>query len=388
MDTAKAQTGASPMRSTARLTPEGSVVVEGLTKRYGTAVAVDAVSFAISPGEAFCLLGPSGSGKTTTLRMIAGLEEPDSGMIRVGDTTLVDTEKGTLSPPESRSMGMVFQSYAIWPHMTVYDNVAFPLKVRRASRKEIRTRVMEVLSDVGLEEESRRPASRLSGGQQQRVALARALVYRPSVLLLDEPLSNLDANLRGQMRRQIERLRREYEVTMIFVTHDQAEAMTLSDRMAVMKLGHIAQIGTPKQLYQHPSSAFVRDFLGQTIKLQATVVLRGTEKWVKFPGAYSSVEFRVPPSETMALSEHQAVTVVTRPERTSLHSPGSNSGPCSPYELTATVVDSEYLGERTEYTLSAGGNTLRIADFGDAGYRDGDSVHIRLDPSNISIWSD
>ncbi|HEY7539501.1 MAG TPA: ABC transporter ATP-binding protein [Methylomirabilota bacterium] len=249
----------------------GTVRATDLVKTFGTVIAVDGLSFEARAGEFLTLLGPSGCGKTTTLRLIAGLERPDRGEILVGDRAISSTTSGLFVPPERRGMGMVFQSYAIWPHMTVFENVAFPLRELRVPRAETRERVMAMLATVGLGELHARPAPMLSGGQQQRVALARALVSNPQVLLLDEPLSNLDARLREEMRFELREMQAKLGITSIFVTHDQAEAMTLSDRIVVMNAGRIEQEGSPEDVYQRPSTRFVMDFLGRANHLPARI---------------------------------------------------------------------------------------------------------------------
>ncbi len=230
----------------------GTVRATGLVKTFGAVVAVNDLSFEAKAGEFLTLLGPSGCGKTTTLRLVAGLERPDRGDVYLGGRTLSAAASGLFVPPERRGMGMVFQSYAIWPHMTVFENVAFPLRELRVPRAELRDRVMAILGTVGLGGLHDRPAPMLSGGQQQRVALARALVSNPEVLLLDEPLSNLDARLREEMRFELRDMQAKLGITSIFVTHDQAEAMTLSDRIVVMNAGRIEQEGTPEEVYQRP----------------------------------------------------------------------------------------------------------------------------------------
>src|SRR4051812_8261460 len=244
--------------------------VENLHKSFGSGrPAVDDVSFTAAEGEIIVLLGPSGCGKTTTLRCVAGLEHPTSGVIRIGGEVVSDPQRGLLLPPEKRGMGMVFQSYAVWPHMTVFENIAFPLRVRRAPAEQIRTRVTQVLETIGLSGLADRPATDLSGGQQQRVALGRALVSDPTLLLLDEPFSNLDARLREGMRVEMGELQRRLGLTTIFVTHDQTEAMMLSDRLFVMNAGRIEQTGTPRHVYEEPASRFVMDFLGRINYLPA-----------------------------------------------------------------------------------------------------------------------
>src|SRR5499433_3913094 len=251
----------------------GTVRASGLVKTFGSVVAVNDLSFEAKAGEFLTLLGPSGCGKTTTLRLVAGLERLDRGEIQVGGRPLSSTQSGLFVPPERRGMGMVFQSYAIWPHMTVFENVAFPLQELRVPRAEIRDRVMAILGTVGLSGLHARPAPMLSGGQQQRVALARALVSNPEVLLLDEPLSNLDARLREEMRFELRDMQARLGITSIFVTHDQAEAMTLSDRIIVMRGGHIEQEGRPEDVYQRPRTPFVMDFLGRANHLPARIAL-------------------------------------------------------------------------------------------------------------------
>lgn len=238
-----------------------------------TVKAAQDICFEVPEGKLFTLLGPSGCGKTTTLRSIAGLERPTSGDITVAGTTVYSSAKGIFIQPNKRKFGMVFQSYAIWPHMNVFQNAAFPLDVseKKYSKKEIEERVMRVLTAVGLDSFADREATKMSGGQQQRLALARALVMQPKLLLLDEPLSNLDAKLRERMRFELKRMQREFGLTTIYVTHDQSEALALSHQIAVMSVGRIAQIGTPREIYERPRNKFVADFVGLTNFIDATV---------------------------------------------------------------------------------------------------------------------
>ena len=238
------------------------VVIENVQRKFGSATAVDSINLTIQAGEFVTLLGPSGCGKTTTLRMVAGLEQNTGGRIWIGDTLVSDAAKGFFLAPDRRRLGMVFQSYAIWPHMTVFDNVAYPLRIRRRPQEEIRERVQKALELVEMAPYAQRPSPALSGGQQQRVAIARALVFEPKVLLLDEPLSNLDAKLRMQMGDEFRMLQQRLGITCLYVTHDQEEAMALSDRVVVMQSGRILQIGTPEQIYQTPDSHAVAAFLG------------------------------------------------------------------------------------------------------------------------------
>lgn len=234
------------------------------TKALGTVVAVEDTNLSIKEGECFSILGPSGCGKTTTLRMIAGFEDLSDGEIYLGGKPVSIKSKNLYVPPEERGLGMVFQAFAVWPHMNIFDNVAFPLKVQKRPKSEIESRVKEALKHVSLDGMEKVYPGDLSGGQQQRIALARAIVVNPKIMLLDEPLSNLDPKLRENMRFEIKALQKEFNFTIIFVTHDQSEAMAISDRMLVMDMGKCVQIDTPTNLYNHPATKFVHDFLGQS----------------------------------------------------------------------------------------------------------------------------
>src|SRR3954454_11069505 len=248
-----------------------SVTLHGVGRHFGALKAVDAVDLSVEHGEFVTLLGPSGCGKTTTLRMVAGLERNDTGTIVIGGRMVSDAASDLFVPPDHRKLGMVFQSYAIWPHMTVFDNVAYPLSVRHVAKAEIRTRVMAALKLVEMEAYATRPAPALSGGQQQRVAIARALVFEPEVLLLDELLSNLDARLRATMGDEFRALQRRLKITTLYVTHDQEEAMALSDRVVVMQRGSILQAGAPEAVYRRPASREVAAFFGTPNFIAATV---------------------------------------------------------------------------------------------------------------------
>ncbi|MFE1359173.1 ABC transporter ATP-binding protein [Streptomyces harbinensis] len=238
------------------------VQLENITLAYGEATAIDRLSVTVEDGESLVLLGKSGCGKTSTMRCVAGLETPTGGRITIGDTVVFDGERGVRVAPNKRNVGMVFQSYAVWPHRTIFQNVAFPLQQQRLPKAEIRERVADVLALVGLTEYAERGASLLSGGQMQRVALARSLVMRPSVLLLDEPLSNLDARLRDRLRVELREIQQRLGLTCVYVTHDQSEALALADRIALMQGGRIVQIDRPEKIYDAPSSAAIADFLG------------------------------------------------------------------------------------------------------------------------------
>jgi iron(III) transport system ATP-binding protein len=247
------------------------IVVESLVKKFGDVRAVDGVDLELREGEFLTLLGPSGCGKTTILRCVAGLEHPDQGRITIGQKLVTSARERILLPPEKRDVGMVFQSYAIWPHMKVYDNVAFGLSIRGASAEEIKEKVHAGLKLVQMEEYASRYATELSGGQQQRVAIARALTFNPRALLFDEPLSNLDAKLREEMRIELVKIQKTIGISTLYVTHDQVEAMAISDRIVVMEKGKIIQAGTPEEIYNHPANTFVAGFIGTTNLIRGRV---------------------------------------------------------------------------------------------------------------------
>lgn len=341
--------------------------VEELHKQYtsedGTpGGGVFGASFDIADGELFTLLGPSGCGKTTTLRSIAGLEKPEGGRITLAGNAIFDAARQFNVPMYNRDIGMVFQSYAIWPHMNVYENAAYPLKVTRGhgmNSSQIREKVTSTLALVGLEEFVNRPSTQLSGGQQQRLALARALTREPALLLLDEPLSNLDAQLREQMRAELKRLQRETGVTAIYVTHDQSEALAISDRIAVMENGLVKQIGPPREIYERPTSEFVANFIG------TTNLLRGLLKADISAGSTGLIETRLGPltcSFTADVTASPAVGVVIRPENVMVEPAGSALAGTLPEtnRCEGTVVSETYLGEIVEYETRIGGETILI----------------------------
>ncbi|HZP96372.1 MAG TPA: ABC transporter ATP-binding protein [Candidatus Limnocylindria bacterium] len=351
-----------------------SVAVTGLTKRFGaSSAAVDGITFEVRSGTFVTLLGPSGCGKTTTLRLIAGLARPDAGEIRVGDRVLSSGSKGVFVPPEKREMGMVFQSYAIWPHMTVFENVAFPLRERRVPQKEIRDRVMSALALVSLTDFAQRPAPLLSGGQQQRVALARALVGNPQVLLLDEPLSNLDARLREQMRFEIRNMQVRLGITTIFVTHDQLEAMTLSDSVIVMNTGRIEQIGSPREVYERPSSRYVMDFLGQVNHLPARIrIVGGTAR-----AAVDGAEIALP--DAAGLADGEQAVLAFRAQAITLDPRGP---------LRGVVTAATYTGGQMEYLVRVGDASIRVAAPPDTEAPVGSTVALAIAPNAIRAWRD
>lgn len=355
--------------------------VRELVKRFGTAYAVDHASLTIQPGEVFTLLGPSGCGKTTMLRMVGGLEEPDAGEIYLGGRLIVSVVRGLNLPSDRRNMGMVFQSYAIWPHMSVFDNVAFPLQVRKVPRDQVRDRVREALRTVELDGFEDRPATRLSGGQQQRVALARALVYHPDLLLLDEPLSNLDAKLREQMRFELKKIQQRTGLAMLLVTHDHAEALAVSDRIAVMNAGRVEQIGTPTEVYVHPATPFVRDFLGRVVVLEG--ILQSSNGTACVALNADAGVIALPQSHVSGLESGQAIQVSCRPEDVRVM-PMTSDGA----RLVSAVIDAAaYVGERLEYNVRTPDGTAFVV-FGSPHERFEAGTHVRLDVdlSHCTVW--
>jgi len=314
--------------------------IDSVTKKFGEVKAVDNFVCTVGDGEFVSILGPSGCGKTTMLRMVAGFEKPTAGEIYIGDRLVSSPQKGVFVPPEKRSIGMVFQSYAVWPHMSVFDNVAYPLKIKGLPKSDIADRTNRALELVHLGGLAARLPSQLSGGQQQRVALARALVAEPDVLLLDEPLSNLDAKLRESMRFEIKELQKKLGVTVIYVTHDQAEAMAMSDRIVVMNAGVIHQIGSPAEVYETPADKTIADFIGLVNFLEA----RAGEGGVFVPALGRTVP--APAGVT-----GKAVAAV-RPENITLAPPGAG--------LTGTVVHKSYLGDAVDWRIKIAGEEIRV----------------------------
>ena len=353
--------------------------VVGLCTDYvgerGQAVrAAHEVSFEVPAGKLFTLLGPSGCGKTTTLRSIAGLERPRLGEIAVGEETVYSSARRVFVPPNRRGLGMVFQSYAIWPHMSVFENAAFPLKVsrKRMSGKEIRQKVSRVLEVVDLGALAEREATRLSGGQQQRLALARALVMEPKVLLLDEPLSNLDAKLRERMRFELKRLQRELGITTVYVTHDQSEALALSHAIAVMNAGRVEQIGTPREVYETPATPFVADFVGNTNFVPATV--SGADGEAGFYRVRCEIGELRARGEGLAAGEKVMLSV--RPEDVHL----SESRPEGPNTWQGTVDQKVFLGETVDFQVAIAGRKLQSRAHPSLRTPIGGAIYVRIDP--------
>jgi iron(III) transport system ATP-binding protein len=360
------------------------LTVHDLTKIYANrhdtvAGGVREISFSLPPGTFFTLLGPSGCGKTTTLRCVAGLEHPDSGTIALGERVLFDAAHRIAVPMNQRGIGMVFQSYAIWPHMTVFENVAFPLRVsktRRYRREEIRTLVDRALASVGLDRYGDRPATRLSGGQQQRVALARAIVHQPQLLLLDEPLSNLDASLREEMRIELRRLQQQIGITAIYVTHDQAEALAMSDLIAVMDHGRIVQVGAPREIYFRPSDAFVARFIGAANLLAGTAtatVARGAVGRLRLSEG-TEIECVFPDGAEPG----QPATVALRPETVSFAQSGEP--PAGLNALHGSIVAASFLGGAMRYDVQVGERLLRVIDAAESAIPPGSDIWLVFPP--------
>jgi iron(III) transport system ATP-binding protein len=360
------------------------LTVEHLKKQYTSfdgkpGGGVLGVSFDIKEGELFTLLGPSGCGKTTTLRSVAGLEVPDAGRIALSGQVLFDETKNV--PMYDRDIGMVFQSYAIWPHMSVFENAAYPLRVsrtRKLSAGEIEAKVMSVLGMVGLADFAKRPSTQLSGGQQQRLALARAFTREPRLLLLDEPLSNLDAQLREQMRLELKRLQRETGVTAIYVTHDQAEALAISDRIAVMNQGRIVQIGAPKDIYGRPASEFVANFIGRTNLLKGTVLANVEAETVgAVRTAYGVLDGYFPAARTRGAM----AALVIRPEHIEIcprGTAGDVEGPAN--RLAGRVARETYLGEIVEYLVAVDGGEILVRTSSALSFAPGGDVFLIFPP--------
>jgi len=360
-----------------------AVRLSGVSKTFGAVRAVDKVSLEAEEGRFLTLLGPSGCGKTTTLRMIAGLERNDGGRIQIGDKVMSSPEEGVFVPPERRNIGMVFQSYAIWPHMTVFDNVAYPLRIRRRPADEIRRRVGETLALLSMNDLSERQATALSGGQQQRVAIARALVFEPSILLMDEPLSNLDSQLREQMRVQLRELQQRLGITTVYVTHDQEEAMVLADTLAVLHAGRVAQLGPPEEVYHRPQSRTVAAFFGMPNLLPgrvadvrrekengfARIEGNGWEGWCAAPGDVRTGE---------------EVTAVVRPEAIDMsREPRSSSG--ADLVWSGRIQEGFFRGSRRFFAVAVGDLLFHVDGPPDRRFGEGESVTLSARRENTWV---
>lgn len=370
----------------------GSVKVEHLTKSFKEVTALKEVSLDIQEGEFFALLGPSGCGKTTTMRCIAGFESPTSGTIKIGDEVMNKV------PSNQRNCGMVFQSYALFPHMNVFENVAYSLNIRQLNSsnifmkfkvylrlfnrkfgsypKDIERKVMETLEYVELDQYANRLTSELSGGQQQRVALARALIMEPAVLLMDEPLSNLDSKLRHSMRNMIRKIQQDLGITTIFVTHDQEEAMSMADRIAVMNNGEVLQIGTPTDLYSNPKNSFIADFVGSSNILKGTVV--GTK------GGFSTVKVSGHQLKSAYQVEHKNVDVIIRPEN--IYIPNNEDEEMN--LLEGKIIFATYLGSTVRYDVQVGDHQLIVDTIYQSGNeikQSGDTLKLAIQPERVLL---
>ena len=370
---------------------ETVLALDRVSKRFSAeAAAVDSVSLTIRRGEVFTLLGPSGCGKTTTLRLVAGLERPDAGEITLRDRVVASAARRLFVVPNQRNLGMVFQSYAVWPHMTVFENVAYPLRLRGLAKAAVRDRVARVLDLVGLGGLEARPGTLLSGGQMQRLALCRALVYEPDLLLLDEPFSNLDAKLREQMRMEVKLLQRRLGITVLFVTHDQVEALSLSDRIAVMHGGRVEQVGSPRALYERPASAFVRDFLGQTVILSGRVTAPASDQaagcvTVAMNGALSGCLLTGRNASPAALAPGAAATIAIRPE--DIRVGPDDAAARETHHLLGTIDALSFVGDRYEARVSLGGEDGIVLLLTRAReWREGDRVRLGFPPELVSVW--
>ncbi len=354
-----------------------SLTLRGITRKFGEVTAVDDVSLEIGRGELFFLLGPSGCGKTTLLRLIAGFYAPNAGSVHFDDQDV------TRTPPHRRNTGMVFQNYALWPHMSVWENVAYGLVLRKVSSSEQNDRVSEALRMVRMDAYKERSPNQLSGGQQQRVALARALVIQPDVVLLDEPLSNLDARLRLEMRDEIRRIHDETGTTMIYVTHDQKEALSMADRVAVMDLGSVAQTGPPRSIYTRPASAFVADFIGETNFVAGSLTC--AELPLAVETAEGVIHSKIAPAED--LSPGDEVVCSIRPEVIRISDTDSTAGE-DENVMDGVIQHSVYLGDHEQYSVRLhDGTMIKLVDHLPGQRRAGPGAPIRLkfDASQVVV---
>jgi len=356
-----------------------TVELKGITKHFGKVVAAEDVSFRVEEGELFFLLGPSGCGKTTVLRIVAGFYKPDRGDILFNDKSVLGI------PPHKRNTGMVFQNYALWPHMTVYDNIAYGLKIRGVPMRERVSKVKELLRIVKMEEYAMRYPNQLSGGQQQRVALARALVVEPDVLLLDEPLSNLDAKLRLETRVEIKRIQKELKITTIYVTHDQEEALSMADRIAIMNMGKIEQMGNPREVYNEPRNRFVAEFIGETNAVEGKIQEIRKEEELLIIDADLGVKIYAKTQNTN-LNEGQRVVCLVRPEHIEIDD--------VPQKAKSNLVEAvirgvNYYGAAEHYRFGGPGDLdFKATSFNPAEHKrkEGDTVYLTFKPEDVKVF--
>jgi iron(III) transport system ATP-binding protein len=353
------------------------IQVENLTKQYGDVIAVDDISFVAGDGKLTSLIGPSGCGKTTTLRCVAGLERPDAGRIEIGDDVVTDPANDVFVPPHERDIGFVFQTFDVWPHMTVFDNIAYPLRNRNRPSDEIEQRVMETLEMTDIADQREKPASQLSGGQQARVGICRAIVYEPRVLLFDEPLTGLDRNLRKQMRYEIKRIQTELEITSLYVTHSQPEAMTLSDKICLMNpSGRIEQMGSSEDLYYRPQSQFAFQFFG---------AFRPIAGKVTNPGRVET-SFGTLDCNTDGVEPQASVAVGFRPERVDISTAEWDEWRDN-NTFNGIVENVTFLGEMYELNVAVEGTTVRARQSQlSSDINEDDKIHLHIDPEHVYTY--
>ena len=357
------------------------LVIENLTKTFGEVKAVNDINIVIEDGKLLVLLGPSGCGKTTTLRCIAGFEKPDSGRITIGDKVVTDPQNGTNFPPEKRGIGMVFQSYAIWPHLTVFDNIAYGLRMRKWTHKKIKERVEEMLELTGLRGLSNRPAPMLSGGQMQRVSLARSLAYNPDILLLDEPLSNLDSKLREHLRFELREIQLRVGITAIYVTHDQSEAVALADEIILMKEGRIEQQGSAEDIYNKPKNSYVADFIGSANLVPA--VITGEDENCYILETPEKMQVKAQKIDSI-YHKGQNVKLVMRPENIYLSKKLQDSWFVNSWP--GGVVVPNYLGTQTRYVISINGRRFQAIILGSSQtFHANEKLYVHIPPEEIQI---
>lgn len=356
-----------------------NLMIHDLSKNFGSITVLHNISVAVENGEFFTLLGPSGCGKSTTLNCIAGLEEPSGGSIVVDETTLVDKDRDIFAPPEERNLGMVFQTYALWPHMTIAKNLSFPLTIRKVPRARQKDLIHDALDKVGLADLSDRYPHQLSGGQQQRVALARALVYEPTMLLLDEPLSNLDAKLREQARSWLKQLQEDLGITTIYVTHDQDEALALSDRIAVMSSGHMLQVAEPHEIYDTPATPKVAAFIGRCNFFQGKIeASNGQQHRIRLDCSGDVIEAE----REFSAAQDDIVTLAVRPEL--LEAVPAQREVTGANRLNATVLTSSYVGSRYEYNVSVADQIVQVESQRSI---EGDEVQLLFAPGSVLLYA-